>query len=183
MVYNPTHFVNHCESRLHRNPLKSVSIGKMEYIILLMEEIPHQLVDSLSHYLQGFIHPRWCRISSINSMNIDLVLNLFLYLYKRYFPWESICFSSWVGILCVRCFWRTIPLQLCMRIGKLTWVFNGNCRQHGFNILSLGFSRTPNNGTPYPYYSHTTPIRIPKDMGIVWVPLTIRGSHVLGSPG
>ena len=25
-------------------------------------------VGSLSHYLQGFIHPRWCRISSINSM-------------------------------------------------------------------------------------------------------------------
>ena len=24
---------------------------------------------SLSHYLQGFIHPRWCRISSINSIN------------------------------------------------------------------------------------------------------------------
>ena len=23
---------------------------------------------SLSHYLQGFVHPRWCRISSINSM-------------------------------------------------------------------------------------------------------------------
>jgi len=23
---------------------------------------------SFSHYLQGFIHPRWCRISSINSM-------------------------------------------------------------------------------------------------------------------
>ena len=37
-----------------------------------------------------------------------------------------------------------------------------------------------NNGTPYgkrdPYYSHTTPIRIPKDMGMVRVPLTIRGS-------
>ena len=25
--------------------------------------------------------------------------------------------------------------------------------------------------------THTIPIRIPKDMGIVWVPLTIRGSH------
>ena len=25
-------------------------------------------VGSLSHYLQGFIDPRWCRISSINSM-------------------------------------------------------------------------------------------------------------------
>ena len=25
---------------------------------------------SLSHYLQGFIHPRWCKISAINSMTI-----------------------------------------------------------------------------------------------------------------
>ena len=35
--------------------------------ILLMEEILHQLIGSLSHYLQGFIHPRWCKISSTNS--------------------------------------------------------------------------------------------------------------------
>ena len=28
----------------------------------------NQLIgNSLSHYLQGFIHPRWCRISSMNS--------------------------------------------------------------------------------------------------------------------
>ena len=39
-------------------------------VVLLMEEILHQLIGSLSHYLQGFIHPRWCRISSINSMGI-----------------------------------------------------------------------------------------------------------------
>ena len=32
-----------------------------------MAEILHQLIGSFSHYLQGFIHPRWCRISSINS--------------------------------------------------------------------------------------------------------------------
>ena len=38
--------------------------------ILLMEEILHQLIGSLSHYLQGFMHPRWCRISSINSMKL-----------------------------------------------------------------------------------------------------------------
>ena len=38
-----------------------------ETIILLMAEIPHQLIGSLPHYLQGFIHPRWCRISAINS--------------------------------------------------------------------------------------------------------------------
>ena len=32
-----------------------------------MEEILHQLIGSLSHYLQGSMHPRWCRISSIIS--------------------------------------------------------------------------------------------------------------------
>ena len=32
--------------------------------ILLMEEIMNQLI---SHYLQCFLRPRWCRISSINS--------------------------------------------------------------------------------------------------------------------
>ena len=36
--------------------------------LLLMEEILHRLIGSLPHYLQGFIHPRWCRISSTNSM-------------------------------------------------------------------------------------------------------------------
>ena len=38
--------------------------------ILLMEEILHQLIGSLSHYLKGFLHPRWLfGISSINSMS------------------------------------------------------------------------------------------------------------------
>ena len=27
-----------------------------------------QLIGSLSHYLQGFVHPRWCRSSSTNSL-------------------------------------------------------------------------------------------------------------------
>ena len=36
--------------------------------ILLMDKILHQLIGSLSHYLQGFIHTRQCRISSINSI-------------------------------------------------------------------------------------------------------------------
>ena len=47
--------------------------GKEIQLLLLMEEILHQLISSLSQYLQGFIYiyihiyPRWCRISSINS--------------------------------------------------------------------------------------------------------------------
>ena len=36
---------------------------------LLMAEIRHQLIGSLTHNLQGFIHPRWCRISSITRLN------------------------------------------------------------------------------------------------------------------
>ena len=36
--------------------------------LLLMAEILHQLIGGLSHYLHGFIHLRWCRISAINSM-------------------------------------------------------------------------------------------------------------------
>ena len=42
--------------------------------LLLMEEILHHLIGSLSHYLQGLIHPRWCRISSINSIEITIWL-------------------------------------------------------------------------------------------------------------
>ena len=34
--------------------------------------------------------------------------------------------------------------------------------------LSTKIPGTCNSGTPYLYYSHTTPIRIPKDMGMVW---------------
>ena len=40
-------------------------------------------VASLSHYLHGFLHPRWCRISPINSINkihpccVQLVLHHF----------------------------------------------------------------------------------------------------------
>ena len=38
-------------------------------LLRLMEEILHQLIWRISHYLQGFIHPRWLfGISSINSM-------------------------------------------------------------------------------------------------------------------
>ena len=37
-------------------------------VLLLMEEILHHFICSFSHGLQGFTHPRWCRISSINSM-------------------------------------------------------------------------------------------------------------------
>ena len=49
-------------------PPKNNTEPKMR--IQLMEEILHQLIGSLVHYLQGFIHPRWLfGISSINSIS------------------------------------------------------------------------------------------------------------------
>ena len=55
--------------------------------LLLMEEILHQLILSLSHYLQAFIHPRWSRISSINSITPPtwIFKGLCLYLYSQPF--------------------------------------------------------------------------------------------------
>ena len=44
--------------------------GIIHPVILLMAEILHHQGWWLSHYLSGFNHPRWCRISSINSMGI-----------------------------------------------------------------------------------------------------------------
>ena len=42
-------------------------------VLLLMDEILHQLIGSASHYLQAFIHPRWLfGISSTNSTIVHL---------------------------------------------------------------------------------------------------------------
>ena len=41
---------------------------KVKFVEELMAEIRSPVeVGSLSHYLQDFIHPRWCRDSFINS--------------------------------------------------------------------------------------------------------------------
>ena len=47
--------------------MTKASMNMSRVSILLMEEI-HHLIDSLTHYLQSFIHPSWCRISSFSSI-------------------------------------------------------------------------------------------------------------------
>ncbi len=53
----------------------------------------NQLIDGLYHYLQGFIHPRWCKISSINTSSIVFIVfvicchNLFLVEWKVEWTW------------------------------------------------------------------------------------------------
>ena len=68
-------YVNWKWCKIFRNDLKMTKFPflfklcrRVEGILLLMEKILHQLIGSLSHYLHGFIHPRWLfRNSSINS--------------------------------------------------------------------------------------------------------------------
>lgn len=45
-------------------------------MVLLMANIPRSPVEvgSLSHYLQGFIHLKWCRISSIKCNTLKTVI-------------------------------------------------------------------------------------------------------------
>ncbi len=66
-----------------------------------MEEILHQLIGSLSHYLQGFIHPRWCRISFINS-------------------------SMLVGEVYGGFSWLNLPTSHLSIFGKIGWLNTGN---------------------------------------------------------
>ena len=47
--------------------LRDLLEERISLVMVLMEEILHQLIGTLSVYVQVFIHPRWCRISSINS--------------------------------------------------------------------------------------------------------------------
>ena len=51
--------------------------------------------------------------------------------------------------------------------------------------LIKGDSRDPQQWDPlmgsFPYYSHTTPIRIPKDMGMVWEAYH-KGGPIVGGP-
>ena len=54
------------------NPSAAICFSETETVMFLMfllnsyndwmEEILHQLIDGLSHYIWGFNHPRWCRI-------------------------------------------------------------------------------------------------------------------------
>ena len=61
---------------LHKIPSNETSV------VLLMADILHQLIGSFSKYLHlhGFIHPRWCWISSINSTILRRTLFKTIYL-------------------------------------------------------------------------------------------------------
>ena len=46
-----------------------------------MERILHQLIDSLSHYLQGFIHTRWLALGFLNHQHYVEGMHMFKIIY------------------------------------------------------------------------------------------------------
>ena len=69
------------------------------------------------------------------------------------------------------------PYEQMDDLGGTTIFGNIQPEKNGFLAQLRRLLGTPNNGTPLSQVSQTIPIRIPKNMGTVWVPLTIRGSH------
>ena len=70
----------------HKEILVMTIPGNRAILKILLKKILHQLICSLSHYLQGFIHSRWCRISSINS----IMSFPFVWLWKMNDHWNKI---------------------------------------------------------------------------------------------
>ena len=58
-------------------------------MVQLMEEFLHQLIGSLSHYLHCFSHPRWCRISAINSITCRQCLLRTRRSFWRWWEWSE----------------------------------------------------------------------------------------------
>ena len=69
VVCDPGHSVSWSSGKVKTKEVMNMDERKGNSVVILMAEILHQLIGSLSHYLQGFIHPRWCKISAINSMD------------------------------------------------------------------------------------------------------------------
>ena len=75
-------------------------------MILLMEEFLHQLIiGSLSHYLQGFIHSTWCRISSNNRISWFII------------NWLCPCSSTNISMI-----QQKKPMEVLRQAQCLNWV-------------------------------------------------------------
>ena len=91
-------------------------------VILLMEEILHHLICGLSHYLHGFVDPRWCRISSINSSIgvLDLSQQSVSLNYRSSFRHSP---NRWKD----RIFETT---EVSSQISSINWSVLGQCTNH-----------------------------------------------------
>ena len=96
--------------------------------LLLMEEILHQLMYSLSHYSQGFMHSGWCRISSIKSMFLGEGANHFISVNQNNITSRTNMMYKMLYQLCIKC----KPIShlfseccfICLYIFLMIWFFH-----------------------------------------------------------
>jgi len=112
-------------------------------VILFTEEILHQLIGSLSHYLQGFVHPRWWSLDSwtINSSHA----RPFLCFRGQLFCWISRMknWTSLVASVCRDCGVTQINVFGC-QCGP--YRSGGTWREKLFLLLSIGFWKVKPHG-------------------------------------
>ena len=104
--------------------------------VLLMDKI-----GSSSQYLQGFIHPRWCRISSINSSKYFLLSMMLMLLLPNVFVFFIAMFMKIVSG--ISCFNQMSLHCLYICIINVHFFFfcpSVSCRFHPFNSKTGVFS-------------------------------------------
>ncbi len=104
--------------------------------ILLMERILHQLIGSLSHYLQGFVHPRF---------NSSTPHTVWMHLSTKMLPWSSLKAAEGMPDLRWRpsTFWEMICLVASQQVWKEREVpvWSNPCRlRTGFQTWAISKS-------------------------------------------
>ena len=125
-------------------------------MILLMEGILHQLRWRISHFGEGLINNRWCRISSINSLTSGL-WNTWIHTKTWKKKWNTIV-SLQLSSLCdrsalptlIRFKWLTSEWLVCF----FGWAPNHNKKssfvaRSWFMLLRLGCFRFLGNKHPH----------------------------------
>ena len=72
----------------------------------------NHLMISLSHYLKGFLHPRWCKTSSIKSSKTSQTLNTCCFNIKGIFTFTLGGFI---------CYWSVCKVPRCFVLGGGGW--------------------------------------------------------------
>ena len=116
-----------------------------------MEEILHQLLGSLSHYLQGVMHPRWLTgflpstVPSVQELLASAAHFAGFFWEKSGEHFPSMCPQNLLPFCFVRGFSRTIGKQITSRIVNflsLQQHFNHFCLAKKNNLrLTRGFSK------------------------------------------
>ena len=120
---------------LHRPSIQHVSLSHelspplpsgSNVVIQLMEEILHQLIGSVFHYLQGFMHPRWLVGFLASTVRVfSHVVNLFFpvvdqFQVNRFNPLSYSKMSTWLKSWFGACVFVNFPVSTYQKCGCIS---------------------------------------------------------------